>query len=188
MRVVLASQSPRRRELMETLGFDFLVDAADIDEETAEYQNPKSYVRETALRKARAVTPKHPGCVIVAADTIVVIDDRVLGKPHDEAEAETMLSLLSGRSHDVYTGIAIIYENKCRTFVEKTRVFVAPLASEEIKDYVSTGEPLDKAGAYGIQGAFGKFIRRIEGDYFNVVGLPVCRLYHEMKKIMAIMP
>ncbi|HOA77904.1 MAG: Maf family protein [Bacilli bacterium] len=185
MKVVLASQSPRRRELMRRLGFDYITATADVNEDNNNRVVPREYARETALKKAEAVMPKHPDSLVVAADTIVALDERILGKPRSNEEAKEMLALLSGRHHFVYTGVALGFRGVCRSFVEKTKVFVSELSPDEIAEYIRTGEPFDKAGAYGIQGAFGKFIRRIEGDYYNVMGLPINRLYREIKKIMS---
>ena len=182
--IILASGSPRRRELMELAGYTFTVEVSDADENVAE-EDPGRMVEELSLRKATAVAALHQGdkgnCRIIGADTIVVLEGRVLGKPEDEKDAARMLRALSGRSHEVYTGVSILTMKDGavtgrRQFHECTRVRMREISEEEIASYIRTGEPMDKAGAYGIQGKAAIFISGIEGDYFNVVGLPVCHL------------
>jgi septum formation protein len=177
MRLVLASASPRRRELIRMLGFtDFLILPADTDEKLNGL-TPEDTVRRIALQKARKTAEACAGGdLIVAADTLVWLDDEALGKPADETEAKTMLLRLSGAGHTVYTGVALKLADREMTFAEMTRVFFRELAEEEIDAYVKTGEPMDKAGAYGAQGLGAAFVERIEGDFFNVMGLPLCRL------------
>jgi septum formation protein len=175
MTIILASASPRRRELMTNMGFNFKVVTADIDENT-NAENVAERVEKTAEKKTAAVAEKEKG-IIVAADTVVSIDGRVLGKPKDENEAFSMLSLLSGKRHEVYTGVCIKSNKKRVVFSEKTSVYFRRLSEKEIWDYIKSGEPMDKAGAYGIQGRGALFVRKINGDYPNVVGLPVTRLY-----------
>lgn len=175
MKIVLASASPRRKEILTAMGFSFSVLAADIDEYT-DKTAPHEAVMDTALRKAEAVKDMAQG-IVVAADTVVAIDGKMLGKPESKEDAEKMLLELSGRRHGVYTGVAVIGGGLTEVFFEKTDVFFRSLSPQEIADYVATGEPMDKAGAYGIQGRGGLFVRKIDGDYFNVVGLPVYRLY-----------
>lgn len=168
--IVLASASPRRRELLARMGTPFIIDAAEVDETIA--GDAESAVKALALRKAQAVAPRHPGCIILAADTVVDCDG-VLGKPRDEAEAARMLSRLSGRWHDVYTGICTIYAGQTRCEAARTRVHFTRMTTEDIARYVATGESLDKAGAYGIQGMAGMFIDEIQGCPHNVMGLPL---------------
>ena len=178
MNVVLASGSPRRKELMEMLGFDNLIIMPAKKEEVipADTQ-PGRTVEILAESKCREVAElQKPEDLIIAADTIVWIDGRILGKPHSRAEAKSMLTKLSGRTHEVYTGVCVIYNGKTTTVHEKTSVSFRELAEEEIEAYIETGEPMDKAGAYGAQGRGALFVRHIDGDFFNVMGLPVCRL------------
>lgn len=181
---ILASRSPRRRKLLAQLGLDFEVHPSDLDEQATLYQPPDELVEHLALAKARLVAPCFPEALTLGADTIVVIDGTVLNKPADAAEARAMLRRLSGRTHTVYTGLALLHPVSKRevTASEATRVSFAPLSDEEIEAYIATGSPLDKAGAYGIQDDYGAvFIRRIEGDYYNVVGLPLHRLYRLLR-------
>ena len=178
MEIILASQSPRRRELLERMGIrNFRVVSADIDEREEEQLPPEQLVCRLALRKAEAVAEKAPkGAVIIAADTVVSLDGTVLGKPGDKLEAFKMLSTLSGNRHQVYTGLCVIWDGDKRTEYEVTDVTFRELGEKEIEDYIATGEPMDKAGAYGIQGYGALLIQGISGDYYNVMGLPVCRL------------
>lgn len=203
MKIILGSASPRRRELLAQIGLEFEVLVSDVEEKvTAEA--PCEMVRELALRKAEAVLSAFlkdcgkkgesgvkaaglgDGLLVIGADTIVACGDTVLGKPSDGEDAARMLRLLSGRSHEVYTGVAMLYHEgdapvSARVFHEAATVHFAPMSEAEIQEYVATGDPLDKAGAYGIQGFCARYITGIEGDYNNVVGLPVCRLYQEAK-------
>lgn len=173
---ILASQSPRRRELLAMLGLEFEIFTADIDETMDPALSAEQAVAAVCERKARAVGQRHPGRLIVAADTIVVVDETILGKPHCEDEARAMLHSLSGRSHRVMTGFCLWRDGACETHVETTKLWFRDLSDGEIDAYVATGSPMDKAGAYGIQGYGALLVEGIEGDYFNVVGLPVCRL------------
>lgn len=178
--VVLASGSPRRRELLGQMGIeDFEVLPAQGEETAPEGLAPDALVARLALQKAREVAALRPEATVIGADTVVALDGRVLGKPSDEEEAREMLSALSGRRHQVYTGMAVLSGGQVFTHVECTQVEFRPLTEEEIAAYVATGESMDKAGAYGIQGRACVFIRGIQGDYYNVVGLPVCAL-HEL--------
>ena len=174
--VILASQSPRRKELLGLLLEDFQVEVSQADESVDWSMGARKAVEELALRKARAVACRHPGDTVIGSDTVVVLDGQVLGKPADEADAARMLRALSGRRHQVCTGVGVISPAGERSLVSVTQVEFYPLTDEEIRWYVSTGEPMDKAGAYGIQGKGCRFIRGIEGDYFTVVGLPVAAL------------
>ena len=171
--LVLASGSPRRRELLENAGLRFSVRPADVDESLKPGELAEPYVRRLAEAKARAVWRE--GELTLGADTIVVVSGEILGKPANESEAHKMLAELSGRAHDVLTGYCVFNGERAATGVETTKVFFRPLSAREIAAYASSGEPLDKAGAYGIQGLASKFVERIEGCYFNVVGLPVAR-------------
>lgn len=182
MQLILASASPRRKELLGLYSIPFTVRAADIDETMDPGKPPFDEVARLSREKALAV-PREPEDVVVAADTIVVCDGIVLGKPKDEAQAIEMLSLLSGRAHQVMTGCTVLRGQKCKTFTEVTDIHFRPLSPGEIRRYVATGEPMDKAGAYGIQGGAALFCQRMEGDYYNVMGLPVCVLGQILKQI-----
>lgn len=178
MELVLASQSPRRSELLQSAGIPFRVEAAHVDETLLPGESPETYVRRLARDKAEAV----PGELVLGADTVVVVDNQILGKPVDATDAVRMLRLLSGRRHEVLTGICL----KGRELIldhEITAVFFSPLTENEIRDYVATAEPLDKAGAYAIQGRASRFIERIEGSYSNVVGLPVAKVYRHLQNL-----
>lgn len=217
MRIILASASPRRKELLQQIGleYDVLVSNA---EEIVTSKEPEKVVEELARQKAENVYHRYfeigsaeqkkndaqekdnvqerdnvqaaEPLLIISADTIVACDGRILGKPKDAEEAKVMLRLLQGRGHEVYTGVTFYYcnriknENRLYSFYEVTKVHFYPMTEEEIEAYVATGDPLDKAGAYGIQGLCARYIRGIEGDYNNVVGLPVGRLYQEMKDFL----
>ena len=183
MNIILASQSPRRRELMEKLNIPFTVRVADIDEAP----DPTLSIREDLMRisrlKAEAIEHGEDDLVI-AADTMVVLDGKQLGKPKNRAEAKAMLTCLSGRSHQVMTGLALLQGDKCVTHTEITDVYFRPLTEQEIDAYVASGDCDDKAGAYGIQSGAAPFVEKICGDYYNVVGLPVCRLSLLLKEFM----
>ena len=175
MNVILASQSPRRRELLGLTGLDFIVRVADIDETMDERKPPVEEVARVSREKALAVT-REPDDVVIAADTIVVCEGEVLGKPKDAQDAFRMLSMLSGRSHQVMTGMTVLRGDEIVTHTEVTKLRFRNLLPEEIRAYIAAGEPMDKAGAYGIQGGAALFCTRMEGDYYNVMGLPVCAL------------
>lgn len=183
--VILASQSPRRRELLEYLTKNFTVCASGADELLPAGVGPGGAVTLLARRKARAVSESSPKALVVGADTLVAVGRDILGKPRDEADAARMLSLLAGRAHQVYTGVALCMDGREASFHSVTEVEMAPLTPAEIAWYISTGEPMDKAGAYGIQGAAARFIRRIAGDYFNVMGLPVNALYENLTNFLS---
>ncbi|MCM1327127.1 MAG: Maf family protein [Bacteroidales bacterium] len=191
MRIILASASPRRRELLEQIGLHFEVRVSDVEEKVCVHA-PELLVQELSRQKAEAVfeelsTEKtSEDFLVIGADTVVAYEGRILGKPEDAEDAVQMLQLLQGHTHEVYTGVTLLYQgsNKERdkkTFHEVTKVHFYPMSRKEIDAYVETGEPLDKAGAYGIQGIFARYVKGIEGDYNNVVGLPVGRLYQEIK-------
>ncbi len=172
-RLILASASPRRRELLAQIGLRFDVQAADIDETRRDAEAPAAYVQRLALEKAQAVLALHPQATVIGADTTVVLDGEVLNKPVDVAEAERMLRALAGRVHVVHTGVAVVRAHETRQHVETTRVFFGEIAEADLAWYLQSGDSLDKAGAYGIQGFAAQWITRIEGDYFNVMGLPL---------------
>jgi len=175
MNLILASQSPRRRELLGLMALPFVVRAADIDETMDPQKAPFDEVSRVSRLKALAVS-REAGDVVIAADTIVVCQGQVLGKPRDEADAFRILSLLSGREHEVMTGMTVVRDDTVITHTEVTRIRFRELHPEEVRAYIATGEPMDKAGAYGIQGGAALFAEKMDGDYYNVMGLPVCRL------------
>ena len=181
MKLVLASKSPRRSEILKNAGFDFIIRTADADETIAEGTNPEDAVVMLAARKAMAVE-RNADELILGADTIVVLDDKILGKPKDREDAFNMLRSLSGRVHSVFTGVCAISDKGSMTFAEETKVEFYPLTDEEINTYIDSNDCYDKAGAYGIQGLASKFIRGINGDYFNVVGLPISSVYKKILK------
>jgi len=177
-RVILASASPRRAELLRAAGIDFDVRPADIDETIQLGETPESYVRRLAETKARVVHERDGDQTVLAADTVVVVDGEILGKPADEADAIRMLRLLSGRRHDVLTAVSIFHPGQIvDTRVDTTTVEFCSLADAEVEWYVGTGEPMDKAGAYAVQGLASRFVLRVEGSYSNVVGLPIALVY-----------
>lgn len=179
-KIILASASPRRKELMELAGYDFEAICADIVEVVPEEAMPQEAVMSLALQKAQAVAAEHKEAVVIGSDTVVVLDGKILGKPHSEQEACEMLRSLSGRTHKVFTGVAIVCGGKVKNFFDETDVEFYSLGDDEIKKYVATGEPTDKAGAYGIQGKGSVLVKRINGDFFSVMGLPIAKLYREM--------
>lgn len=201
MKIILASKSPRRREILEQMGMEFEIIPA-VGEEVISDNDPAKVVESLSGQKAYEIAQKisdeNKVCtddmgrctesyLIIGADTVVAQDGRILGKPEDEADAFAMLDELQGREHSVFTGVTLIYldsngDRAEKTFSEETKVEFYPMSEEEIKDYISTGEPMDKAGAYGIQGKAFVYVKGISGDYYNVVGLPAARIYHEMKK------
>lgn len=192
IKLILASGSPRRTELLHTAGLPHEVIVSGADENVGLHE-PRTLVEKLSARKAQDVYDRvmaeqendDADFAVIGADTVVALDGVILGKPQDEEDAAHMLRMLSGRSHHVYTGVTLHGmqggRESVRTFSEESTVHVAGLSEAEITSYLRTGEPMDKAGAYGIQGAFCKFVTRIEGDYFNIVGLPVGRVYRELK-------
>ncbi len=180
MKIILASNSPRRKELLQQVGIDFEVQAANVEEVT-DKTKPDEVVMDLSLLKAKAIADKNPGRVVLAADTVVAFDGKILGKPSDEEDAFLMLSRLSGNTHQVYTGVAIVDETgNINTFAECTEVVMYENSHELIKKYIATGEPMDKAGAYGIQGKGAVLVKEIKGDYNNVVGLPLAKVYRSL--------
>jgi septum formation protein len=176
LRVILASASPRRRQLLDLVGIAHEVLPADIDESARDGEEAAAYVERLARGKGATIAARHPEAVVIAADTTVVIDGLVLGKPRDAAEAARMLARLSGQTHVVLTAVAVVRGAAMRSGVESVRVTFRPLAPEQIASYIATGEPMDKAGAYGIQGFGATLVERIDGDYFAVMGLALGRL------------
>ncbi len=183
MKIVLASGSPRRRELLSQAGVEYIVAPADIEEITSETL-PAKVVEDLSRQKALAVATSHKGEVVLAADTVVAFDDKILGKPVDKEDAFKMLTELSGRTHQVYTGVTIVDENgNTKTFSECTDVTMYENSPEAIKSYIQSGEPMDKAGAYGIQGLGAVLVEKISGDYNNVVGLPLAKVYRVLYNV-----
>jgi len=182
--LILASHSPRRREILAQAGIPFLVQPADLREEQVSGEDAASHVRRLARLKAEAVRGG-PGDLVLGADTVVAVDDEILGKPVNAAQATEMLRRLSGREHRVVTGICLIAPSGTVVDAQTTQVRFVPLSEQEIAGYVASGEPMDKAGAYAIQGLASKFIDRVEGCYFNVVGLPVALVYKHWKALTA---
>jgi len=175
-RVILASGSPRRRELLALVGIAHDVIPADIDESYRDGEEAAAHAERLAREKNAAVAARNPDAIVIAADTIVVIDGLVLGKPRDEADAERMLAMLGGQTHVVLTAVAVSYRGAVRSCVESVRVTFRPLTRESIRAYIATREPMDKAGAYGIQGYGATLVERIDGDYFAVMGLALARM------------
>lgn len=187
-KIVLASASPRRRELLAGAGVIFQVCASDGEEKIAS-EKPEEIVRELAMQKATAVAlnfDMEEGTIVIGADTIVSYNNEILGKPVDEEAAFKTLKMLQGNTHQVYTGVTVLIKRNGKwediSFSESTDVTFYPVSDEEIRVYIASGEPMDKAGSYGIQGGFGIYVKEIRGEYTNVVGLPVGRLFYEMKK------
>ncbi len=182
MKLILASASPRRRELFSMIGLDFSVIVSEVEEIVPDGVGPDELVMSLAKQKAEAVFLEHGGDCVVGADTIVYLDNEIIGKPRDERDAALILRKLAGRTHTVYTGLAVLSGNDCDIVCDTTDVTFAPMTDAEIDWYISTGEPLDKAGAYGIQGPGGMFVNSIVGNYFTVIGLPLPKLYQLLKK------
>ena len=180
--LILASQSPRRKELLEKLHIPFAVRVADIDEAMDAATPPEEEVARVSRDKALAI-PRDPEDVVIAADTIVVLRDKVLGKPHSPEEAVRMLTDLSGRDHQVMTGVTVLCGERLLSHTEVTDIHFRDLTEKEIARYVASGEPMDKAGSYGIQGGAALFVERMHGDYYNVMGLPVCRLWQMLGQV-----
>ena len=186
MQIILASGSPRRKEILSQIGITFSVQPAKGEEHITK-QDPEQVVAELSAQKAREVAADTgEDALVIGADTIVALDGQILGKPKDPEDAVRMLRLLAGRVHQVYTGVTICFpkDGECmqKTFAERTDVEIYPMTEEEIRSYVATGEPLDKAGAYAVQGLFAAYVKRLNGDFYNVMGLPVARLCMEMKE------
>lgn len=180
-KIILASGSPRRRELLELAGVPFVVQTADVDESIPAGTSPEEAVQLLAVKKARAVEAKQR--LVLAADTVVALDGVIFGKPRNEEDAKEMLRTLSGKIHQVHTGVCIRRGEREEVFCETAQVEFYPLTEEEIERYVASGEPMDKAGAYGIQGKGALLVRRIAGDYYTIVGLPVARVVRALAVI-----
>ena len=178
--IILASASPRRRELLEMAGIPFIIQAADVDESLPQGISPDEAVKLLARKKAKAIDTQDR--LVLAADTVVALDGVIFGKPQNEEDARQMLRTLSGKTHQVHTGVCLRKDGKEIVFCETATVEFYPLTKEEIDHYVASGEPLDKAGAYGIQGKGALLVRRIDGDYYTIVGLPIARVVRELQK------
>jgi septum formation protein len=183
-RVILASQSPRRADLLRAAGIDFDVRVSDVDESVRPGEAPRDYVMRVAGEKARTAV-RSAGEIVLAADTTVVVDDRILAKPADRDDAVRMLGMLSGRAHQVLTGVCVLRGDHVDTRVATTTVEFLPMSEAEIAWYVASGEPMDKAGAYGIQGRASRFVTRIDGSYSNVVGLPVALVCEMLQAVLS---
>lgn len=186
MQLILASQSPRRRELMQLMGLDFVCEPSREEERPPKGVDTAALVKALALAKAEDVFSRHPAACVIGADTVVELDGEVLGKPHTIERAKDYLGRLQGRMHEVYTGLCVLTPEKRQLTHCVTRVFFRPMSEGEIDWYVGTGDPLDKAGSYGVQGPACVYVERIEGNYFNVIGLPVPQLYALLKNAGAL--
>lgn len=184
-KVILASSSPRRRELMSQAEIKYDICIKNVDETIPEGTEPGKAAETTAMKKATAVAQVNEDAIVVGADTIVVFQDKILGKPKDKEDAVRMLKMLSGKEHKVITGVCLVHNKKAECFHSESTVKFYELTDEEIKHYVATGEPMDKAGAYGIQGKGCVLVEKIEGDYFNIVGLPISRVAREIRRIQS---
>ena len=184
--IILASASPRRKEILEQAGIDFEIIPSNYDESSLEVTTIDEYSKKLSYYKALDVFNKHPNDTIIASDTIVVINDQILGKPKNEDDAFDMLSKLQGNKHSVITSVCIMKEDKIDNFISKSYVSFYKMTPEDIKEYISTKEPMDKAGAYAIQGKAAKYIRSINGDYYTIVGLPIAKVVKSLKKLKAI--
>lgn len=187
MELILASVSPRRKELLEKIGLPFTVQPAK-GEERITQKSPAAVVMELSRQKAEEIAAAQTGdCIIIGADTVVARGDKIMGKPKDAADAKQMLRSIADDCHQVYTGVTLIRTGahpQSVTFQEKTDVFLYPISDAELDAYIASGDPMDKAGAYGIQGDFAIYVKRIAGDYYNVVGLPIGRVYQELKRML----
>ena len=181
--LILASQSPRRKELLGLCGIPFSVYVSEVDEYLDFSVSLEKAVESLAFQKASAVQALYPKKVILGADTIVTLDDKILGKPKNKEDAFSMLTILSGRSHEVITSVCILSDEKKIFLSQRSRVYFFPISPDDIASYIATGEPMDKAGAYGIQGKGAIFIQKIDGDFYSVMGLPVSLVYRELRKI-----
>ncbi len=182
-KIILASSSPRRRELLKTAGLEFEIHVKDVDESVPEGTPPAEAAMMTAAKKASVIASEYRDDIVIGADTIVVANGKILGKPKDEADAECMLKMLSGIEHEVITGVCIKCGKLSHSFAQISKVKFYDLTDEEIKAYVASGEPMDKAGAYGIQGLGCTLVEKIEGDYFNIVGLPVATVCRKIREL-----
>ncbi len=181
MKLILASGSPRRKELLALLDIPFEVVVSNFDERIDQDKKLEDEIKRLSFGKAKSVFEKNEDAVVIGADTIVTIDNKVLGKPKDQEDAKRMLTLLSNNVHTVITGVTIMSKDKTETFASSSKVYFDQLTDDEIKEYILTKEPMDKAGAYAIQGIGSKFIKKIEGDYYSIVGLPINQIYQKLR-------
>ncbi len=181
MKLILASGSPRRKELLALLNIPFEVVVSNFDERIDQDKKLEDEIKRLSFGKAKSVFEKNEDAVVIGADTIVTIDNKVLGKPKDQDDAKRMLTLLSNNVHTVITGVTIMSKDKTETFASSSKVYFDQLTDDEIKEYILTKEPMDKAGAYAIQGIGSKFIKKIEGDYYSIVGLPINQIYQKLR-------
>jgi len=184
--IILASASPRRKEILEQAGINFKIIPSSYNEESLEITTIDEYSKKLSYYKALDVYEKHPNDTIIASDTIVVIDNQILGKPKDFDDAYRMLNLLQGRKHSVITSVCIMHQDKTELFLSKSYVTFYKMSDTDIKEYINTKEPMDKAGSYAIQGKAAKYIRSISGDYYTIVGLPIAKVIKSLKKLKAI--
>lgn len=184
MKLVLASSSPRRKELLQMMGYDFTIDVKDVDENIKCYKNAEDYVSKVSILKNNAVNEYHKNDIVISCDTVVVLKGKILGKPKDKEDFKRMINLLKNRHHYVLSGLSIYYKNILKTYVVKTKVYIDDLNELEINEYINMNEGYDKAGGYAVQGYFGKYIKKIEGDYYNVMGLPINLLNKVLKKLV----
>lgn len=186
MKIILGSKSVRRKELMEYLGYDFIVDFVETDELVNSYKNPKDYAKQVVTQKAKIISRKYPNDLVICADTIVAVDNQIINKPKDIDDCRRIINTINNKTHEVYTSVFIKYKNYKKIFTEKTLVTFDLITSEEIEAYIKTAEPYDKAGGYAIQGTFAKYVKKINGDFYNVMGLPLNKLNNEIKKIVSL--
>lgn len=182
MELILASKSQRRRELFQLIGLDFSVICSDADE-NVDFTSPEEFVEKLSLRKAQAVKQGRSNCCVVGSDTIVWLDNKVIGKPKDAEDAFRILKSLSGRTHTVYTGVAVLTDDSTEVCHDTTKVTFEELSDEDIRAYIASGEPMDKAGAYGIQGPAAVFVKHVEGCYFTIIGMPMHKLHKMLMKV-----
>jgi septum formation protein len=181
-KIILASKSPRRKKILEQVGLNFEVAASDFDESQIEFETPQEMVEKLSFEKAKVIAQRNPGAIIIGADTVVIFRKEIIGKPKSKADAVRILKLLSGNTHEIITGFTVIEDKKSITKHITSKIKFKKLNEDEIKAYVATGEPMDKAGGYGIQERGGLFMENITGDYFNVVGLPISALAEVLKE------
>lgn len=182
MRIILASTSPRRKELLSRTGLVFETKESGYEEEMHLDLNPDKLAEHLSLNKAKPVSDENPDAIVIAADTFIVFENKYLGKPKSEEEAKNMLQALSGKSHEIITGVTVMNKDKTVFFISKAEVYMRNISPETIDNYIKTGEPMDKAGAYAVQGKGAVLIEKIDGDFFGVVGLPIGKLAEELKK------
>lgn len=182
MKIILASTSPRRKELLSRTGLVFETEESGYEEEMHLELSPEKLAEHLSFHKAKPVSDRNPDAIVIAADTFIVFQGRYLGKPKNEEEARSMLNMLSGKAHEVITGVTVMDKDKAVSFTSKAEIYIKNLSPETIDNYIKTGEPMDKAGAYAVQGKGAVLVERVDGDFFGVVGLPIGKLAEELKK------